>query len=581
VADIIFNGPGHQDMWQDYLARKSMISINQMKLPVEHSDADIKKKIENELELRRIFKNMPSFDYKIIRKSIDARKKPDIRYIYTVAVKFNKDSESQILKKCRNKNVSVYNPAEYLPKFDLVNKPEKHPLIIGEGPAGLFAGLILSYAGFSPVIIERGDRVDKRIEKVEGFWKTGDIDENTNVQFGEGGAGTFSDGKLNTLVKDKTGKNQFVLDTFVKFGAKKECAYDAKPHVGTDVLADVVKNIRNEIIDRGGFVLNSVIMKDIVTEDGFIKSIIVDDISEVMRQAYFESIFADGIVKKCDNTYVICADDLIIATGHSSRDTFRMLNSRNVNMEQKNFAVGLRIQHPQNKIDDSQYGKGHSDKLPPSPYKVTNRTSNDRNVFSFCMCPGGYVVNASSYAGRTCVNGMSYSDRASENANSALIVAIDRDDFGSDDVLAGMELQERLEKKANELGKGKIPVQLFKDFESGKVSDDFGRVKPVFKGETEFANLRELFPETIVDALVESINKFGYTIEGFDDGDAILAAVESRTSSPVRITRDEKMQSNVKGIYPCGEGAGYAGGIMSAAMDGIRVAEAVISKYMN
>lgn len=550
-----------------------MLQINQVKLSVDHTEKDIKNKIEKELNLRRIFKDVPSFEYKIIRRSIDARKKPQIFYVYSISVSFGDNkTEAIVLKKCLNKNVSEYTPNTYIPRKNVKNTMERSPIIIGEGPCGLFAGLILSYAGLSPVIIERGDKVDERVEKVKSFWLTGSVDAETNVQFGEGGAGTFSDGKLNTLVKDKTGKNQYVLDTFVKFGADRACAYDAKPHVGTDVLENVVKNIRAEIENNGGKVVNLCKLTDIVANDSHIKSIIVDNSSD-------SNVTINGVtLNKGKNT--IPVDNLIIATGHSSRDTFEKLYERGLNVEQKNFALGIRIQHPQRMIDDSQYGKGHSVALPPSPYKVTNHTGNGRNVFSFCMCPGGYVVNASSIPGHTCVNGMSYSDRGSENANSAIIVAVDREDFGSDEPLAGMWLQEQLERKAFELGEGKIPVQLFSDFENNKKTTAFGKINPVFKGKTSFANLRELFPPAISEAIIESVNKFGYTIEGFNDGDAILAAVESRTSSPIRITRDDDMQSNIKGIYPAGEGAGYAGGIMSAAMDGIKVADSIISKYI-
>ena len=567
-----------------------MIQISQMKLHVEHTEADLKKKIEKELEIKRIFKDItPDFEYKKIRKSIDARKKPDIFYVYTVAVNFQnnknyKDIELRILNKCKNKNVTLYNQTSYTPRENVINNIEsnKRPVVIGEGPCGLFAGLILAKAGLNPIIFERGEEVESRVDKVERFWLTGSIDENTNVQYGEGGAGTFSDGKLNTLVKDKTGKNQFVLDTFVEFGAPEQCAYDAKPHVGTDVLRNVVTNIRNEINSLGGQVVHSCKMTEVVINQGEAKAVYVDNISGhvIKLNQSIETENSDLVDILEPGINKIKTDNIVLAIGHSARDTFEWLYSAGVNIEQKNFAVGIRIQHKQSVIDDSQYGKGHSEMLPPSPYKVTNHTSNGRDVFSFCMCPGGYVVNASSKTGHTCVNGMSYSDRASENANSALICAIDRKDFGDDHPLAGMYLQEKLEEKAFSIGKGRIPVQLFKDYKSNNVSTKYGNINPVFKGDTEFANLRAIFPENINNAIIESIDKFGYTIEGFDDPDAVISAVESRTSSPIRIIRDEHLESNVKGIYPAGEGAGYAGGIMSAAMDGIRVADAIIDKYI-
>lgn len=538
-----------------------MLSINQLKLPINHTEADIKAKIIKELNLRHI-KDMPSFDFNIIRRSVDARKKPDIFYIYTVAVIFdkagNKDVylEKTILKKCRNKNVAIYEPVIYTPKFNIKHSCKRSPVIVGEGPSGLFCGLILAYAGLKPIIVERGDKVEKRVEKVREFWLTGSINENTNVQFGEGGAGTFSDGKLNTLVKDKSGMNRFVLDTFVKFGADKECAYDAKPHVGTEILEKIVRNLREEIINHGGQIHNLCKLTDLVVKNNKLDGIIVDNLGSIKT------------------------DDLVLAIGHSARDTFNMLYNHNLDIRQKNFAVGVRILHPQNDIDDSQYGTGHDDTLPPSSYKLTNHTQDGRDVFSFCMCPGGYVINASSARGHTCVNGMSYSKRDSGTANAAIIASVTTDDFCSDHPLAGVFLQEELEKKAFELGEGKIPIQLYGDYKEGKVSEKFGEVKPKFKGYTKFADINEILPEYINHALIESIDKFGYTIEGFNRDDAIIAAVESRTSSPVRIVRDENFESNVKGIYPCGEGCGYAGGIMSAAMDGIKVAEAIIKRYL-
>lgn len=563
-----------------------MIKISQLKADINYTDEYLKKKIEKELSLKHIFNDVPDFTYKILRRSIDARKKPDIFYVFSLAIDFNntnsKDFDSIILKKCKNRNISKYDENEYIPRLNInLNEAyKKRPVIIGEGPCGLFAGLILARAGLKPVIFERGDKVDKRVDKVRDFWLTGSIDENTNVQYGEGGAGTFSDGKLNTLVKDKSGKNRFVLETFVEYGANKQCAFDAHPHVGTDVLREVVTNIRNEINRLNGQIIHLCKMTELVIENDKIIGLYVDNLSgeeiKLTHKLSSDNSYIDTI--KCGLNY-ISTDDLVLSIGHSARDTFEMLYEKGVYIEQKNFAIGLRIQHKQSTIDNSQYGNGHDDKLPPSPYKVTNHTSNGRDVFSFCMCPGGYVVNASSKNGYLCVNGMSYSDRASENANSALICAIDRDDFESDHPLAGMRLQEELEKKAYEEGKGKIPVQLFSDYKNSVKSDKFKSINPMFKGNTEFANIRNILPDSINKAIIESIDKFGYTIEGFDDDDAIIAAVESRTSSPVRIKRDENLESNIKGLYPCGEGAGYAGGIMSAAMDGIKVADKIIDKY--
>lgn len=550
-----------------------MLKITQLKLSVEHTERDIKNKIEKELRLRNVFPgNTPGFSFDIVRRSIDARKKPEIFYVYSVVADFkNEKIEQQILKRCRNSNVSIYEKTEYALPESGNESLDSRPIIIGSGPAGLFAALSLSSKGYRPIIIERGEAVEDRINTVNEFWNGGPLNENSNVQFGEGGAGTFSDGKLNTLVKDPTGKNQYVLDTFVKYGANNEVSYDAKPHVGTDILVTVVKNIRNDIISKGGVFLNNCRFCDFECKNNSIKNITIDNYSGI------EYKVDDLIIKNGINE--ISADNLILAIGHSARDTFRTLLNNGVNMSQKNFAVGLRIEHNQKLIDDAQYGEGHSQKLKPADYKLTNKASNGKSVYSFCMCPGGYVVNASSEKNRLCINGMSYSKRDSENANSALIVNVDSDDFGSDDVLAGMYFQERLENKAYEIGNGNIPVQYFIDYKNNTVKSDISGVTPVTKGNYSFANLNELFSDAINDALIESIDKFGYTMKGFNDDGALLLGVEARSSSPVRINRDENNMSNIQGIYPCGEGAGYAGGITSAAMDGLRVAESIIKKY--
>lgn len=551
-----------------------MLKITQVKLPVVHSGSDIKKKIIKELKLNKLFSgNIPSFSYDIIRRSIDARKKPEIFYVYSISVDFHSTGvENQVLKKCGNNNVSIYDKVTYKVPESGDIALNNRPLIIGSGPAGLFAALILSERGYKPIIIERGAKVDNRVEKVNDFWANGSVNKNTNVQFGEGGAGTFSDGKLNTVVKDPSGKNQFVLDTFVKFGAKPEVSYDSKPHVGTDTLRSVVKNMREHIINCGGHFINLCQMTDLVIENNAIKAVIVDNYSGC------EYDLSDGItVREGINT--IYSDNVIVAIGHSARDTFRMLYDKKLDMQQKNFAVGLRIEHPQSLINDIQYGIGHDKSLPAADYKLTNKASNGKNVYSFCMCPGGFVVNASSEDKRLCVNGMSNSKRDEKNANSALIVNVDSSDFGSEDVLAGMYFQERLEEKAYEIGKGNIPVQCFIDYKLNKKTEEFLGVEPITKGKYEKANLRELFSDNINDAIIESIGKFGYTMKGFDGDGALLFGIEARTSSPVRIVRNEYLESNISGIYPCGEGAGYAGGITSAAIDGIKVAEEIVKKY--
>lgn len=543
-----------------------MLRIDQLKLPIRHKEEDITDKLEKTLGLNRYGKTdeMPRYSYRILRKSLDARRKPELFYVYSLAVSLDEALEDKILKNSRGKNISKYVPREYT-----VQKPEGdlkligHPVIAGAGPAGLFCAYILCMNGYSPVILERGEAVEERTKTVREFWNGGKLKVNSNVQFGEGGAGTFSDGKLNTNVNDKNGRNQFVLDTFAGFGAPEEIKYAAKPHLGTDVLVNIVRNMRLFITEHGGTFMFNTRLTDFAKDDEGIVSVTAVRMSE------------DGTEEKLK----LDTNCLVLAIGHSARDTFEMLKKKKVTLIQKSFAVGLRIQHPQDMINRCQYGEQGDTDLPAADYKLTNRTENGRNVYTFCMCPGGYVVNASSEEGKTAVNGMSYSGRDGANANSAVIVSVDKEDFGSDDPLAGMEYARRLEEKAFYLGKGDVPVQQYGDFKNNTVTGDAGKVIPHIKGRYRIANLRELFSEDINRAIIESIDKFGYTMEGFDRADAVLAGVESRTSSPVRIVRNDEFVSNVTGLYPCGEGAGYAGGIMSASMDGIKVAEAVMKHF--
>ena len=453
----------------------------------------------------------------------------------------------------------------------------KRICIIGAGPAGLFCGYELAKAGFKPVILERGADVDKRCEIVDKFWTSGLLDVKTNVQFGEGGAGTFSDGKLNTMVKDKEGRGAEALDIFVKHGAPERIKYESKPHIGTDILKDVVKNVRQSIIDDGGEVYFESQVTELILDDG-------------------------GVLKglKVGEKNFEC-DAAVLAIGHSARDTFKMLYDKKVEMQPKPFAVGFRVEHPQSLINKSQYGIADSKALPAAPYKLTTTTREGRGVYSFCMCPGGYVVNASSEEGMLAVNGMSYSKRDGKNANSAIIITVDPKDFGSDHVLAGVEFQCGLEKKAFELAGGKIPVEFYGDFRSAvsgqdkaigsnidrkQIHDEQDNpdefCQPQMKGAYEFAPVHEILPGELNSAFVEGMENFGRIIKGYNDERAIVSGVESRTSSPVRINRDEDGESvNVKELFPCGEGAGYAGGIMSAAMDGIRTAELVARKLLS
>ena len=533
-------------------------------------------------------------EVEIIRHSIDARKKPEIYDIYLVDVTLKGIGEKKVVSKCKSKDVSLKEKDDY--DFDslVADKAagvrpcdiealssgladDDRIVVIGAGPAGLFCGYMLALKGLKPIVIERGTDVDKRTEIVEHFWKTGELNTSTNVQFGEGGAGTFSDGKLNTMVKDKDGRGREALKIFVLNGAQEDILYDAKPHIGTDVLRNVVRNMRKKIIELGGEVRFETKATDLLTdENGNLTAVKVES----------------------DKEQTIPCTRAVLAIGHSARDTFYMLKEKEVAMEKKPFAVGFRVEHPQSIINKSQYGIADPKTLPPAPYKLTTTTDNGRGVYSFCMCPGGYVVNASSEIGRLAVNGMSYSKRDGKNANSAIIVTVDPKDFGSGDVLSGVEFQRRLEEKAYEIGQGRIPVEYYGDFKNAvsadssnkttignsdmnSVEDDW-HIEPCMRGEYVFANVHEILPAELNDCFVQGMEKFGRMIKGYNSDNAIVSGVESRTSSPVRIVRDDACQSvNVKGLYPCGEGAGYAGGIMSAAMDGMKVAEYIVADLIS
>lgn len=524
-----------------------MIQITQLKLPYEHTAADLENKIRKTLKLSANQK----FTYKIVKKSIDARKKPELFLVYSCQVSC--DNENGIVKKAKNPSISISKPKIYeLPVSG--ERPLEHPpLIIGAGPAGLFAAYVLAEAGYHCILIERGKTVEDRTKDVLSFWETGVLNTASNVQFGEGGAGTFSDGKLNTVVKDPSNRNQFVLETFVRFGAPDCILYENKPHIGTDILCQVIANMRSYLMEKG-------------------------------VQIHFETCATDFIIENNEIKEVICNNNrfkvsaVILALGHSARDTFKRLFELNIPMEAKNFAVGFRVEHPQSMINDALYGK-QTKSMPASPYKVTSNFPNGRGVYSFCMCPGGYVVNSSSEEKRLVVNGMSYSGRNSSTANSAIIISVNTEDFGGTDALAGMRYQQKLEERAYELAQGKIPQQLYGDYCNNRISNEYGDYASNTKGNTAFANLRGLFNKDMENSFIGGMQHFAHFIPGFDRNDAILSGVESRTSSPLRILRNDEFESIVKGIYPCGEGAGYAGGITSAAMDGIRVAEAIIKKY--
>ena len=515
-----------------------MIRIRQIKVNLDSNN--LKDKILSRLKI----KNDELIDFKINKRSIDARLKPKLYYIYEVDVTLK--NEDIILKNNKDKDILKTPIDNY--NFEPNNKnTKKNIVVVGMGPAGLFTSYMLLKYGYKVIIIERGEKVEDRVKTVEKLFSTGILNIESNVQFGEGGAGTFSDGKLNTLIKDKEGRIKLVLETFVKFGAPKEILYDSKPHIGTDILRDVIINMRNEIIKMGGIINYNTKLTDVVLKDNKVCSIVVDDKDEI----------------KCDT--------LVLALGHSARDTFKMLYKRGIIMESKPFAVGIRIMHNQSMINKSQYGK---DDLTAS-YKLTYKSSNNRGVYTFCMCPGGYVVNASSKDNMLAINGMSNYKRDSGIANSAVIVTVNNKDYG-DNVFSGMEYQEKLESMAYKVGNGNIPIQLYKDFKNNIASTELKSIKPVFKGSTTFANINEILPLEICNSLKEGIDYFDKKIAGFAHDDAVIAAVESRTSSPIRIIRNDSFESNIKGVYPIGEGAGYAGGIMSAAVDGIKVFEKIV-----
>ncbi len=526
-----------------------MLRLQQIRLPLDYTDTTLKQTAAREL---RIAPDQIS-DVKLIRRSLDARKKQDIHYSAVLDVQTAQ--EKVILKKNKKTTFSSVKDIFYQYPKPGEQKLSCRPVIAGSGPAGLFCGLILARCGFQPLILERGEDVEKRSRTVRNFWDTGKLDPASNVQFGEGGAGTFSDGKLNTMVKDREGRSRFVLETFVDAGAHAEILYVNKPHIGTDILQKVVKNIRLEIERLGGEVRFGAQVTDLETENGCMKAVIVNGMERIDCEVF------------------------VAAIGHSARDTFAMLTKHPLRMEPKPFAVGVRIEHPQKMIDCSQYGVTGHPHLAAADYKLTGKLSDGRGIYSFCMCPGGYVVNASSEKGMLAVNGMSYHARDSRNANSAIVLTVTPQDFGSSEVLAGVEFQRQLEKLAYRAGNGKIPVQLFGDFCRKKESTAFGEVFPCTKGACQLTNLRKALPQFIGNGLEEGILQFERKITGFARADALLLGVESRTSSPVRIARDERRMAELFGFYPCGEGAGYAGGITSAAMDGMKTAEAIVGQF--
>ena len=522
-----------------------MIRVRQVKIPITLDNDDfIYKKLSKMLKCKIT-------DYRIIKKSIDARDKNNILYIYEFDVSVN--NENLVIKKNKRRDIFISEFEDYKISVTGSILLKDRPIIVGSGPAGLFCAYMLSYLGFRPIVLERGEKIEDRVNTVSEFFSSNKLNLNSNIQFGEGGAGTFSDGKLNTLTKDSFNRQKKVFEIFVENGAPEEIMYLNKPHIGTDILRKVIINIRNKIISMGGEFRYNSCVTDFIINDNKISGVIVND------------------------SYKLKSNVVVLAIGHSARDTFYKLNERGVLMRPKNFAVGVRIEHPRVMIDESQYGDSYK-MLGSGSYKLTYKTLSGRSVYSFCMCPGGFVVNASSENHMLCVNGMSNYLRDEVNSNSALVVNVTTDDFNNQ-LFGGLEFQRELEKKAYQEGCGLIPIQLYDDFVNNKTTEMLGEVIPNTKGGYSFANLNNIFPKYICDALQEAIPAFGKRIDGFDRGDAVLLGVESRTSSPIVIVRDDFFLSSIKGLYPCGEGAGYAGGITTAAIDGIKICEAIASLY--
>ena len=544
-----------------------MIRVNQVKLPVKDSVRMLKLQCAKMLGI----KPAEIATLEVLRRSIDARKRPEIFFSYTLLLELTGGirAEEKLVKKLRNRNVEMSERVEYkLPvpeeMIDGVSwrdyfREEVHrPVVVGFGPAGMFAALILARAGMHPIVYERGASVEERVLDVERLWATGELNPDSNPQFGEGGAGTFSDGKLNTLTKDPDGRNRFILNLFVGYGADPSILIDAKPHVGTDCLLDVVRGIRYEIEALGG-------------------------------EIHFHTKFTYDPERDKNRK-------IILAIGHSARDSYEELYAAGLHMEAKDFAMGFRVQHPQAMIDADLYGAIDEDTrriLGPGAYKVTHTSAkNGRGIYSFCMCPGGYVVNSSSEPGRLCVNGMSYHARDGKNANAAIIVSIRKTDYdGAAHPLGGIALQRTLEERAYQLLDGRVPVQTYGDFKAERetTGETAGSIRPEIKGQYGYSRLNGIFRfpsdspyaslNEFNETFIEGMESFEHKLHGFAQDDTLLCGIEARTSSPVRIPRGADFCANIPGLYPCGEGAGYAGGIMSAAMDGMKAAEALVKSF--
>ncbi|MCM1149385.1 MAG: hypothetical protein NC319_04770 [Butyricicoccus sp.] len=522
-----------------------MILVRNMKLPIDGDERELRAMAAAALKIpEREIRSL-----KIVKKSLDARKKNGIRWLYSVAVETA--GEQRLLRRAGNRNCELYKPFAYdIPRVS----SDTRPVIAGFGPAGIFAALVLAEAGARPIVLERGCALEERRERVESFWSGGELCPDANVQFGEGGAGMFSDGKLGTGTHDV--RIAWVLEQFRRFGAPESVCYDAHPHVGTDVLADVVKNIREHILALGGEVRTRSKLSGLRIESGALAAVTVEG---------------------ADIAYELPCRDLILAIGHSARDTFEMLHALGVPMEQKPFSMGVRIEHAQSEVGESQYGEAYT-RLPPAEYKLNCRLPDGSSAYTFCMCPGGYVVAAASESGGVVTNGMSLSGRSGENANSALLVALTPEDFPGNGALAGMYWQREIERRAFELGGGdyRAPAQTVGDFLAGRASAGPCGVEPTYRPGVKWTDIRRVLPERVCDTIAAAIPELARRMRCFDMPGAVMTAPETRSSSPVRILRGTDLRSSFGGFYPSGEGAGYAGGITSAAVDGMKCAERVI-----
>ena len=533
-----------------------MLRITELTLPIDHADGALKPAIAARLGIAEGAVR----ELKVFKRGYDARRKSQgLSFVYTIDV--DVQDEAGVLARLKgDRNVSIAPDMSYKFVAHAPARPFTRPVVVGFGPCGIFASLVLAQMGFAPIVLERGKAVRERTQDTWALWRKGVLDPESNVQFGEGGAGTFSDGKLHSQIKDPRYLGRKVLDEFVKAGAPDDILYASKPHVGTFRLASMVEKMRREIVRLGGEIRFGARVTDLKIDGGRLRAVVLASGEELP------------------------AEQLVLAIGHSARDTFRMLERRGVFLEAKPFSIGFRIEHPQSLIDRARLGRfaGHPE-IGAADYKIVHHARNGRSVYSFCMCPGGTVVAATSETGRVVTNGMSQYSRNERNANAGIVVGITPADYPGGP-LAGVALQEELESRAFVLGGGtyEAPGQLVGDFVAGRASTALGKVIPSYQPGVHLGDLGSALPQYAIDAIREALPAFGRQIRGFDRADAVLTGVEVRTSSPVRITRGEDYQSlNVRGLYPGGEGAGYAGGILSAAVDGIRLAEAVATSLQS